>query len=242
MGTIGYETAAKLYENNKALVEARFPRFFLKEFRDLGEQKLIQEAKTSTKMLKESVDVADISGNLCIEKNTKKPYSRKNFYFNGKIYLREIKEGGIFAALWAACEDLNKIRMDADKDSADCPRGFLSYGNIGCEIHLEAIPIDQHVVEILELLKENPYEVSSAGSYLVILTDGEEADGKLLASGNADKVYAPDMNIDEAANHLVKIGMVTNSKDRVVIAGESRRFLTPLSRQAQDIADRKRNS
>ena len=183
-GLIAYETSLRLYEENKAAVAARFPKFFLREFEKLSE---------------DQADMTDFLDNLCIEKNTKKPYSRKNYYFDGSAYIREIRDGGIFAALWAMCEDLKTMKQD-----------------IGCEIDLEAIPIDQHIVEILELLKENPYEVSSGGSYLVALSEEMEAE-----------------------EGLTEIGMVTDSKDRVIVSGENRRFLTPPSRQAKDIADRR---
>ena len=93
-GLIAYETAKKLYLENKAKVEARFPKFFLQEF-----EKLPSDEAFESKFL----------ANLCIEKNTKKPYSRKNYYFDGTVYAREILDGGIFAALWAACEDLKDI-------------------------------------------------------------------------------------------------------------------------------------
>lgn len=197
-GLIAYETAKKLYLENKAKVEARFPKFFLQEF-----EKLPSDEAFESKFL----------ANLCIEKNTKKPYSRKNYYFDGTVYIREIRDGGIFAALWAMCEDLSELREEI-KEQAPSKQDIPQ--NIGCEIDLEAIPVEQHVVEILELLKENPYEVSSEGSWLAALPEEMEAE-----------------------EGLSEIGMITDSKDRVIISGESRRFLTPPSRQAKDIADRR---
>ena len=61
------------------------------------------------------------------------------------VYIREMREGGLFAALWELCEE------------AGC----------GCEIALEKISIRQEVVEILELFKENPYEAASSGCLLI---------------------------------------------------------------------------
>ena len=197
-GLIAYETAKKLYQENPEDIETRFPKFFLREFENLSEDR---------------PDPADFLDNLCIEKNTKKPYSRKNYYFDGTVYIREIRDGGIFAALWAMCEDLSELREEI-KEQAPSKQDIPQ--NIGCEIDLEAIPVEQHVVEILELLKENPYEVSSEGSWLVALPEEMEAE-----------------------EGLSEIGMITDSKDRVIISGESRRFLTPPSRQAKDIADRR---
>lgn len=186
-GLIAYETAKKLYLENKAKVEARFPKFFLQEFEKLPSDKVFGSS---------------FLANLCIEKNTKKPYSRKNYYFDGAVYAREILDGGIFAALWAACEDLKEL-LDVHK-------------SFGCSVYLDQIPLNQHVVEILELLKENPYEVSSKGSYLVIFPEGHSA-----------------------PEGFSEIGEITASRDRVIIWGENRRFLTPPARQAKDIRDRR---
>lgn len=192
-GLIAYETAKKLYLENKAKVEARFPKFFLQEFEKLPSDKAFE---------------SNFLANLCIEKNTKKLYSRKNYYFDGTVYAREILDGGIFAALWAACEDLKDISEELGNNQ-----------NIGCNVYLDQIPLNQHVVEILELLKENPYEVRSKGSYLVIFPEGHSA-----------------------PEGFSEIGEITASKDRVIIRGENRRFLTPPARQAKDIEDRRREN
>ena len=137
-----------------------------------------------------------------------------------RIYIREIEEGGLFAALWAACEELKKEQTNRDTaenaPDQEWPAGKKK--SLGCMVSLEKIPVDQHVVEILEYCKENPYEVSSRGSYLVILPEEAEAD-----------------SID-----LVEIGEITDGRDRVVLYNEKRRFLTPPQRQAKDIAARRR--
>lgn len=197
-GLIAYETAKKLYLENKAKVEARFPKFFLQEFEKLPSDEAFE---------------SNFLANLCIEKKTKKPYSKKNYYFDGAVYAREILEGGVFAALWATCEDLKEL-LDVHK-------------SFGCSVYLDQIPLNQHVVEILELLKENPYEVSSKGSYLII-----PFDDVLNESPQAEGEYAKEV-------HLSEIGEITASNDRVIIWGENRRFLTPPLRQAKDIKDRR---
>ena len=201
-GLIAYETAMRLYEDEKAAFRERFPGFFLREFEKLSE---------------ESEMTAVFLDNLCIEKNTKKLYSRKNFYYNGQFYVREIKEGGIFAALWAACEDLQDLIREGGLLDPEC---CLKTGHAGCSIRLQDIPLDQHVIELLEYRKENPYEVSSAGSYLVIC-------------GNIPEEYSV---------HLTEIGEITDSKDRLILSDGHIRFLTPPGRQAQDMADRRRGN
>lgn len=72
---------------------------------------------------------------------------------NGAVI--EITEGGLFGALWEACE-----RQKAE-GSAN-----------GCEVRIENVPILQEVVEISELFDVNPYEASSKGSFLIV--DEEE--------------------------------------------------------------------
>lgn len=67
----------------------------------------------------------------------------------------EIAEGGLYGALWEACEE---------EKSQSCPSG--------CEVFIEKIPVLQEVVEICELFDANPYEVSSQGAFLIV--DEEE--------------------------------------------------------------------
>ncbi|MCQ2511939.1 MAG: hypothetical protein MJ092_00910 [Lachnospiraceae bacterium] len=89
---------------------------------------------------------------------------------NGAVI--EITEGGLFGALWEACE-LQKADGCAN----------------GCEVWIEKIPILQEVVEISEVFDVNPYEASSKGSFLIV---GEEDEiesfrGQLTIIGNIQK-------------------------------------------------------
>ncbi|MBR3003747.1 MAG: hypothetical protein IKH67_01600 [Lachnospiraceae bacterium] len=84
----------------------------------------------------------------------------------------------------------------------------------GCEVRIRDIPMMQEVIEIMECFDENPYEAVSGGAFLTMA--------------------------DELPEGFVLIGETNSSKDRVVVDGESRRFLTPPSRQDKDILDRKR--
>lgn len=65
------------------------------------------------------------------------------------VYISEISEGGIFAALWKMCEELG----------------------CGCRIDLKKIPVRQDITEVLELFGESPYEVSSGGSFIIVSED-----------------------------------------------------------------------
>lgn len=182
-----------LYEEQKSRIEDRFPRFFLKEFEKLSE---------------ESAKTAHFLDIFCIEKNTEKLYSRKNYYTAGGIFFREIREGGIFAALWEICEDVKA-------EAAGKPH------TAGCTVDLQKIPVDQHVVEILELFKESPYEVSSRGSWLI--------------AGDLS-----DQQKEESC--AVCIGEVTDRPDRIIRIGENRRYLSPAQRQQKDIENRRRGN
>lgn len=137
-GLIAYETAQSLLAQNQEAAKAHFPAFFLREFAELARQE----------------------GNFCIEKNTKNLYSKETCFLGNEAVVCEIKAGGIFAALWQACE-----AYEADSEKT-----------CGCEIDLARIPIDQHVTELLEFFAESPFEVSSQGAYVVIA--GEAALGK----------------------------------------------------------------
>ena len=112
----------------------------------------------------------------------------------GYFYVKEIKHGGLFGALWEAAEDLG----------------------CGLCVRTDEIPLRQEIVEIMELFNEDPYESSSAGSF-IIFDYGENTGGP---------------------EHLKKIGETNNKKSRVVIAPSGTRFLTPAKRQDKDIAVR----
>ena len=113
-------------------------------------------------------------------------------YIMKNIISREIKEGGIFRALWEIC------------DEAGC----------GCEVRIRDIPVLQEVVEIMECFDENPYESICGNAYICIA--------------------------DELPEGFALIGETNKSKNRVLVDGEAKRFLTPPSRQEKDILDRKR--
>ena len=90
----------------------------------------------------------------------------------------------------------------------------------GCEVFLKHIPIRQETVEITELSGDDPYEIESFGDLLIF---AEKED--------------PDVFPNAGTWHW--IGKTTASKDRVILNGETRRFLTPPRRQLKDTQNRK---
>lgn len=80
--------------------------------------------------------------------------------------IRNIKEGGIFNALWDTCEALEA----------------------GCEVELERIPILQETVEICEMFDVNPYYADSSGSILIAAERGNELYWDLKRQGIASAV------------------------------------------------------
>ena len=132
---------------------------------------------------------------------------------SGKVYAAPIGEGGLFGALWKACEDLEK---------GSCP---WAEGYHGCEVDLEKVPVMQEVTEICELYGENPFEAPSAGAWLFIWDDGAEASDEKSV-----------LCIQEQS---AIIGKLTKNCRRTVSAGDSIRFLTPPGRQQKDMANRK---
>ena len=175
---IAVEGALLLYEENKPLFQERFPKFFIKQIEDL--KKLCTKTELVQKRL---------------EKNTK------------CVYITQIKEGGIFKALWDALETLKK----------------------GCNVFISEIPIKQEVIEITELLSENPYEIASSESLLFI-----------AESNSFEEDFEEELKfLEEEGIVIKKIGSTNSTKDKVVIKGENKRFLTPWKRQEKDIKNRK---
>ncbi len=86
---------------------------------------------------------------------------------------------------------------------------------VGVEVELKKIPVRQESIELCEYFDINPYAFYSAGALLI----GTDQTEELLAALEAADVPA------------AVIGKVTDNHDRVVLNGESRRF---LERPGQD--------
>jgi hydrogenase maturation factor len=105
----------------------------------------------------------------------------------GTAPIHALGQGGVFGALW---------------EMAEC-------AGVGLEVDLKKIPVKQETIEICEYFDINPYELYSAGSFLVG-TDRAEA---LIAELKNQGIEA------------CVIGRVTGSRERVIRNGEDCRFL-----------------
>ena len=86
---------------------------------------------------------------------------------------------------------------------------------VGLEADVRSIPIKQETVEICNFFDINPYELISGGSLLMI-------------SDNADMLVE---ELRQAGIEAAAIGHCTDSNDRVLINGETRRFLEPFKNE-----------
>ncbi len=150
--------------------------------------------------IKEFVDAWE----LAVEKNADTTYISEKYFHGKEITATAVKEGGIYAAIWELCGKLSGELRTV----------------VGCEVCADDISIDQHVIEIMELFGENPYEVSSKGCF--VIASGEEP---ALSGGKGP----------------IKIGRITKGPARVIIGKSGKRYLSPPERQRKDIADRKRD-
>ncbi len=80
---------------------------------------------------------------------------------------------------------------------------------VGIEAELKKIPVRQESIELCEYFDINPYAFYSAGALLI----GTDRTEELLTA------------LSEAGVPAAVIGRVTDSRDRVVLNGENRRFL-----------------
>lgn len=101
--------------------------------------------------------------------------------------VRQITGGGILAALWELAETLGT----------------------GFEIDLSEISLRQETVEICEFYRLNPYQMTSAGSFLVVTKDGQEAIDVL----------------EKAGARAVRLGVTKEQNARVITSGEEVRYL-----------------
>ncbi|WP_461809872.1 AIR synthase-related protein [Faecalimonas sp.] len=111
----------------------------------------------------------------------------------GVSAMHQITDGGILAALWNMAEA----------------------SEIGVEVDLKKIAIKQEVIEICEYFHLNPYQMTSAGSVLLMLDHGKELVDLLVKNGIQAEV----------------IGRSTATKERVIFNQEEKRY---IDRPAQD--------
>ena len=69
----------------------------------------------------------------------------------GADLIRQISDGGVFAALWNLSKETGS----------------------GLEVDLKKIPILQETVEVCEFFRLNPYQLTSTGAMLLVVEDGE---------------------------------------------------------------------
>ena len=101
--------------------------------------------------------------------------------------IRHVGQGGVFKALW----DLS------------------ARTGCGLEVDLKKIPVRQETIEVCELFHINPYQLTSAGCFLLAVADGEEAAERLGRQQIKAQI----------------IGRMRNDRDKIIRNGEEARFL-----------------
>ena len=99
----------------------------------------------------------------------------------------QIGSGGIIAALW----------------------NLASASGVGLNVELSKMSIRQETVEICECYNLNPYQMTSAGSFLVVTPRGDELVKALKGAGA----------------RATRLGITTDTNDRVITSGEEKRYL-----------------
>ena len=105
----------------------------------------------------------------------------------GVSAMHQITDGGILAALWELAES----------------------AGIGLEVDLKQMSIRQETVEVCEFCHLNPYQLTSAGSILIVTERSEELVQRYRELG----IYAS------------LLGKTTKDTARVIFNGEEKRFL-----------------
>ena len=106
---------------------------------------------------------------------------------SGATAMKQITEGGIFAALWELTEE----------------------AETGMETELSKISICQETVEICEYFHLNPYQMTSAGSVLMLTKQEDKLLGVLRAAGARAE----------------KLGVTTEAAERVILGQSEKRYL-----------------
>ena len=101
--------------------------------------------------------------------------------------VQQIGSGGIFASLWNLAEA----------------------SGTGLNVELPEMSIRQETVEVCECYNLNPYQLTSAGSFLVVTPKGDELVKALKGAGA----------------RATRLGITTGDNDRVITSGEEKRYL-----------------
>lgn len=170
-GTVGLAGTRKLLSLNRDFPAENFPAAFLNRVKQvLSIEETDRLAEAVRDFLKETVP--DIPADRLLAGDTKEKIAEDLFAAGagkekalegtgGLVYISEGGPGGIEADLWRAGEAL-KSGLSAD---------------------LQQIPIRQETVEIAEFLNENPYQLDSQGSWLILVENGRSVANYFEARG-----------------------------------------------------------
>ncbi len=103
------------------------------------------------------------------------------------LEVRQITRGGIFAALWELASELGT----------------------GLDLDMKCFSILQETVEVCEYFRLNPYQLTSAGSFLFVTEDGEALKEAFLKEGIMASV----------------IGKTADGRGKIIRNGEDMRFI-----------------
>lgn len=106
---------------------------------------------------------------------------------SGGYPFAQMGEGGVFSALWELSRKSGR----------------------GLDLELKKIPVLQETVEVCEYFGLNPYQLASAGSFLILTEEGETLADKLCEKGMVAS----------------KIGCLTDKRDKIIRNGDDIRYL-----------------
>lgn len=105
----------------------------------------------------------------------------------GNVRMEQVGEGGVLAALW---------RLSAAAGS-------------GIRVDMKRLPILQETVEVCECFHLNPYQLASAGSFLMVTEKAEALCQRLAEQGIPASI----------------IGQITDNNDKIIQNGEEIRYI-----------------
>ncbi len=101
--------------------------------------------------------------------------------------IRQVKDGGILSALYQLAEETD----------------------LGVKADLKAMPVLQESVEVCEYFRKNPYQMTSAGTFLVLCSRAED----VLKICREEKIPA------------AVIGKMTSGPDKIIQSGEEEQYI-----------------
>ena len=191
-GYVGLEGSLKIVKENTEELESHFSKYFMKQVEEC--EKYLVSSKVFEEMrLKRSdlLNKMEPMKNKVLEDVEASQIKKAREVDGRENVIVPLGETGDYTSLWSALWHLCQI------------------WKIGVEVEFSQIPIRQETIEICQFFGQNPYQISSKGTYLIFTSQVEEV--------------IEELGLKEITANV--IGRTTHKKERLIKRGDYIRHL-----------------